>query len=99
MEHLPPLPLPDGVHANYARINGLRVHYLHAGNPTAPCVLLLHGFPELAFSWRYILKRLADAGFHAIAPDQRGYGRTTGWVDGFDVPLEPTTCCGSPTKR
>lgn len=40
-------------------------------------VILLHGFPELAFSWRHQLPALADAGFRAIAPDQRGYGRTT----------------------
>jgi pimeloyl-ACP methyl ester carboxylesterase len=42
-----------------------------------PPVILLHGFPELAFSWRHQLPALADAGFRAIAPDQRGYGRTT----------------------
>jgi pimeloyl-ACP methyl ester carboxylesterase len=42
-------------------------------------VVLLHGFPELAFSWRYQLTALAQAGFHVVAPDQRGYGRTTGW--------------------
>ncbi len=89
MEHLPPLPLPDGVNASYARINGLKVHYLHAGRPSNPCVLFLHGFPEIAFSWRHILPRLAEAGFFAIAPDQRGFGRTTGWVDGYDVPLAP----------
>ena len=39
-------------------------------------VILLHGFPELAYSWRYQLPALAAAGYHAIAPDQRGYGRT-----------------------
>jgi pimeloyl-ACP methyl ester carboxylesterase len=42
-----------------------------------PPVILLHGFPEIAFSWRHQLPALADAGFRAIAPDQRGYGRTT----------------------
>lgn len=41
-----------------------------------PAVILLHGFPELAYSWRHQLPVLADAGYHAIAPDQRGYGRT-----------------------
>ena len=65
-------------------VNGLDVHLLEAGYPTAgepnrPLVLLLHGFPELAFSWRKLLLPLADAGFHVVAPDQRGYGRTTGW--------------------
>ena len=42
-------------------------------------VLLLHGFPELAYSWRKVMPALAAAGYHVIAPDQRGYGRTTGW--------------------
>ncbi|MDH3748538.1 MAG: alpha/beta fold hydrolase, partial [Gammaproteobacteria bacterium] len=41
-----------------------------------PAVILLHGFPELAYSWRHQLPALANAGFRAIAPDQRGYGRT-----------------------
>jgi pimeloyl-ACP methyl ester carboxylesterase len=42
-------------------------------------VLLLHGFPELSYSWRKVIPALAAAGYHVIAPDQRGYGRTTGW--------------------
>ena len=66
--------------------NGLTVHILEAGfeNGDLPCVLLLHGFPELAYSWRKLMPELAQAGFHVIAPDQRGYGRTTGWDGGFD---------------
>ena len=44
-----------------------------------PLILLLHGFPELAFSWRKVMPGLAQAGFYAVAVDQRGYGRTTGW--------------------
>ena len=60
-------------------VNGLDVHVLEAGFETANrrCVLLLHGFPELAFSWRKVLPVLAAAGFYVVAPDQRGYGRTT----------------------
>jgi len=50
---------------------------------------LLHGFPELAWSWRKIIRPLADAGFHVVAPDQRGYGRTTGWSPGYDGDLAP----------
>jgi pimeloyl-ACP methyl ester carboxylesterase len=67
-------------------VNGLDVHVLEAGFETAnrPCVLLLHGFPELAFSWRKVLPALATAGFHAVAPDQRGYGRTSGWDGRYD---------------
>ena len=56
------------------------MHVLEAGDPGRPCVLLLHGFPELGYSWRKILPRLADAGYYAVAPDQRGYGATTGWT-------------------
>jgi pimeloyl-ACP methyl ester carboxylesterase len=46
--------------------------------------LLLHGFPELAFSWRKVMPALAEAGYHVVAPDLRGYGRTTGWGGDFD---------------
>lgn len=55
--------------------NGLEMAVYEQGE--GPPVILLHGFPELAFSWRHQLPALADAGFRAIAPDQRGYGRTT----------------------
>jgi pimeloyl-ACP methyl ester carboxylesterase len=74
--------LPAGVRSRFVDgINGLRVHVLEAGFETRgrPCVLLLHGFPELAYSWRKVMPALAAAGYHVIAPDQRGYGRTTGW--------------------
>jgi pimeloyl-ACP methyl ester carboxylesterase len=69
--------------------NGLNMHVLEAGFETAqrPCVMLLHGFPELAYSWRKVLPALAAAGFHAIAPDQRGYGRTSGWDGRYDGDL------------
>ena len=71
-------------------INGLSMHVLEAGfepapgASTRPCVLLLHGFPELAYSWRKVMLPLAQAGYHVIAPDQRGYGRTTGWDSDYD---------------
>jgi len=54
--------------------NGIRMNLLEAG--TGPLVVLLHGFPELGFSWRHQLTALANAGYRAVAPDQRGYGRT-----------------------
>jgi pimeloyl-ACP methyl ester carboxylesterase len=71
--------------------NGLAMHVLEAGfeTPGRRCVLLLHGFPELAFSWRKIMGPLAAAGFHVIAPDQRGYGRTTGWDAPYEGDLAP----------
>lgn len=67
-------------------VNGLTMHVLEAGfvDDSRPCVLLLHGFPELAYSWRKIMLPLAAAGYHVVAPDQRGYGRTTGWDGGYD---------------
>lgn len=54
--------------------NGIRMHVVEAGS--GPPVLLCHGFPELWYSWRHQMRALADAGFRAIAPDQRGYGET-----------------------
>jgi len=54
--------------------NGIRVHLVEAG--AGPLVVLLHGFPESWYSWRHQLTALAEAGFHAVAPDQRGYGQT-----------------------
>jgi pimeloyl-ACP methyl ester carboxylesterase len=67
-------------------INGLNMHILEAGHetPDRPLLLLLHGFPELAFSWRKVMPALAAAGYHVVAPDQRGYGRTTGWDSDYD---------------
>jgi pimeloyl-ACP methyl ester carboxylesterase len=70
-------------------INGLRMHVLEAGyeGGSRPGILLLHGFPELAYSWRKVMLPLAKAGFHVFAPDQRGYGRTTGWDGDYDGDL------------
>ncbi|HWH48770.1 MAG TPA: alpha/beta hydrolase [Burkholderiales bacterium] len=79
--------LPDGIRARFVKdINGLTMHVLEAGfeRKGRPCVLLLHGFPELAYSWRKVMLPLAEAGFHVVAPDQRGYGRTTGWDGDYD---------------
>ena len=57
------------------------------GGNRRPCIVLLHGFPELAYSWRKVMLPLAAAGYHVIAPDQRGYGRTTGWDGRYDGDL------------
>ncbi|GAB3006786.1 alpha/beta hydrolase [Amycolatopsis acidiphila] len=54
------------------RVQGLELPIAEAGE--GPVVLLLHGFPEFWYSWRHQLVALAEAGFHAVAPDQRGYG-------------------------
>jgi pimeloyl-ACP methyl ester carboxylesterase len=85
-----PAILPTGIRSRFVdNVNGLRVHVLEAGFGAGarPCVLLLHGFPELAFSWRKVMGPLAAAGFHVLAPDLRGYGRTTGWDDRYDTDL------------
>ncbi len=95
MNTLPPLDnsvLPGGIRSRFVdNVNGLRMHVLEAGYETSdrPCLLLLHGFPELAYSWRKIMLPLAELGFHVIAPDKRGYGRTTGCPTGYDDDLAP----------
>jgi len=85
---LKPLPLPPGIRSRQVSgVNGLDMHVLEAGDRGNPALLLLHGFPELAWSWRKVMLPLASAGYHVIAPDQRGYGRTTGWDGRFDGDL------------
>ena len=84
------LPLPPGVRSRLIpHVNGLTMHVLEAGHEEAgrPMLLLLHGFPELAYSWRHQLSPLAAAGFHVVAPDLRGYGRTTGADADYDGDL------------
>lgn len=74
--------LPPGISSRIVQTAGLDVHILEAlppngVSPKPPLLLLLHGFPELAYSWRKVILPLAAAGYHVVAPDQRGYGRTT----------------------
>ena len=77
--------LPGGIRTRLVPgVNGLTMHALEAGDEGRPCVLLLHGFPELAYSWRKVMLPLAQAGYYVVAPDQRGYGRTTGWDTSYD---------------
>ena len=59
------------------KTNGIDMAVYEAGPKDGVPVVLCHGFPELAFSWRYQIKALGDAGFHVLAPDQRGYGLTS----------------------
>ena len=86
------VPLPSGIRSRMvSNNNGLNMHVLEAGYEQAgrPCLLLLHGFPELAYSWRKVMPALAASGYYVIAPDQRGYGRTTGWTANYDDDLGP----------
>ena len=85
--------LPVGIRSQFVdNANGLMMHVLEAGiaEKDRPCALLLHGFPELAYSWRKFMLPLTSAGYHVIAPDQRGHGRTSGGdarYDGDDLSL------------
>ena len=84
--------LPRGVRARLVdNVNGIRMHVLDAGfdGPRRPAALLVHGFPELAYSWRKVMLPLAGAGYHVIVPDLRGYGRTSGTDVKFDDDLSP----------
>jgi pimeloyl-ACP methyl ester carboxylesterase len=90
MSPLETAALASGIRSRFVQdINGLRIHMLEAGFDARgrPLVLLLHGFPELAYSWRKVMTPLAAAGFHVVAPDLRGYGRTTGWDADYDGDL------------
>lgn len=84
--------LPTGIRSRMVGdVNGLTMHLLESGfeTPSRPAVLLLHGFPELAYSWRKVMLPLAAAGFHVVAHDRRGYGRTLGWDDSY---WRPSVC-------
>src|SRR5215468_1617819 len=89
---LPASVLPRGARARFVNsVNGIRMHVLEAGYEGArrPAVLLLHGFPELAYSWRKVMLPIAAAGYHVFAPDVRGYGRTSGTDVRYDNDLAP----------
>jgi pimeloyl-ACP methyl ester carboxylesterase len=74
-----------------ARINGIDMAWYEAGPRGGTPIVLCHGFPELAFSWRHQIKALADAGRWVIAPDQRGYGLTPGPEAVADYDMEHLT--------
>lgn len=64
----------ENIKHNIINVNGINLHVAEQGE--GPLVILCHGFPDLWYSWRHQLVALAEAGFHAVAPDQRGYGQT-----------------------
>src|SRR5690242_20293793 len=74
-------------------LGGIRLHVVEEG--TGPLVVLCHGFPELAYSWRHQIPALAAAGYRVIAPDMRGFGRSSAPadVDAYDV----VSLCGDMT--
>ncbi|KAL1857596.1 hypothetical protein Daus18300_010236 [Diaporthe australafricana] len=84
MTNLPQLPLPSAITQRYVDLTSvgtcrLKIFVLEAGDPDDELILLFHGYPELAYTWRRIILPLASKGYHVVAPDCRGYGRTTGW--------------------
>ena len=62
------------INHRFVDTNGIKMHFAEQGQ--GPLVILCHGFPECWYSWRHQIPALADAGFHVVAPDQRGYGQT-----------------------
>ena len=93
-----PAVLPPGVRSRFVNdVNGIRIHLLEAGfgTPVRPAVLLIHGFPELAYSWRKVMGPIAASGFHVFAPDVRGYGRTSGADVSGTTQAKPTRTCGA----
>ena len=89
------LNLPVGIRSRTeSNINGLTIHVLEAGfEHTAKRnakgrILLPHGFPDLAYSWRKVMLPLAQADYDVIAPDQRSYDQTTGWDGGYDADVD-----------
>ncbi|RDX43124.1 alpha/beta-hydrolase [Lentinus brumalis] len=76
--------LPEEITSRSLAVRDLELHILEAGDRTAPLVLLLHGFPELSYSWRNIIVPLSRQGYRVVAPDGRGYGRTKPNIPGGD---------------
>lgn len=82
--------LADVVHTSAERIvetNGVALRVIEAGERGAPLLVLAHGFPELAYSWRHQIPVLAAAGYHVLVPDQRGYGGSSrpDAVEDYDI--------------
>jgi len=76
---VPCLAQTSEVKHRFVQINGIKLHVAEQGQ--GPLVILVHGFPELWYNWRHLLPTLAAAGYHAVAPDMRGYGQS-------DAPLD-----------
>ena len=82
----------DDIRHRNVSTNGITMHVAEAGPDDGRTVVLCHGFPECWYSWRHQLVALGEAGFHAIAPDQRGYGQT-------DMPGEVARVHAAPPGR
>jgi pimeloyl-ACP methyl ester carboxylesterase len=86
--------LPDAILSCFIAVKDLEYHFLdcppEGGDSNPPLIVLLHGFPELAFSWRNIMKPLSMLGYRVVAPDQRGYGQTTSQTPKLSYDDDPT---------
>ena len=69
----------DGFEHGQVEANGISIHTVAVGE--GPLVVFCHGFPESWYSWRHQLKALAEAGYHVVAPDMRGFGRSSRPLD------------------
>ena len=76
---VPGLAQSDKVNHEFVQVNGVKMHFAEQGH--GPLVILVHGFPELWYNWRHVMPALGAAGYHAVAPDMRGYGRTDAPMD------------------
>ena len=76
-----------------AAVNGIELSFVDEGEEGLPVVVLCHGFPELAYSWRHQIPALASAGWRVLAPDMRGYGESSApeAVDAYDVVSRSST--------
>ena len=74
-------------HFERVETNGIQLRVVVEGD--GPLVILMHGFPQCWYLWRNQIAPLVEAGWRVAVPDQRGYGRTTGWKDGYDADLVP----------
>lgn len=68
----------------WVKTNGVKIHIAEQQGTGGPLVLLLHGFPEIWYSWRHQIPFLANHGYHVVAPDLRGYGDS-------DSPISPSS--------
>jgi pimeloyl-ACP methyl ester carboxylesterase len=81
--------MPFPVTEHVAKADGHTTFYLACGPDDGPLIIFVHGWPELSISWRHQLRALAALGFRAIAPDMRGYGRSSVYAAHEDYALEP----------
>jgi len=64
----------ESIKHRFVQVNGIKMHIAEQGE--GPLIVVAHGWPELWYNWRHVLPALAAAGYHAVAPDMRGYGQT-----------------------